>query len=195
MLVKLLAKMLKIANSNPTPCSNEFYRVKDRILTKWGKPDGFDTQIIEKVCWGCNGTGDYNGRTCYKCGGDGIYSIRTITLARYRLADQVFHRPTTAGSNLEGKERNVIYGKVKHDRYDYHLETEMMFWFLLVFDPKTFAKRIGCVYNYTRVRTPMVLLSNILFEVRRIRRSWKVRNEWRKIDSEETKSKTDEIPF
>lgn len=111
----------------------DFYTLKNLILDKHGRFDGYDLQIIEKRCWSCNGTGEYcnyysyqssNGKEeCWKCDGTGVYEKKAIALMRYVLNDQLFHRPFGAVKpgqayftyqELKVQYHNTIKGIIEH---------------------------------------------------------------------------------
>lgn len=114
----------------------DFYRVKDAILRKYGKPDGYDIQHIDgKKCHTCRGTGRYDRwdqygiydpSWCWHCGGNGWYKDpQWICLQRYQLGRYVFHRPikreygvknpwTVEGMGWEVSKRPVMQGYVEH---------------------------------------------------------------------------------
>lgn len=117
-------------------CWGDFYRVKDTILRKHGKPDGYDIQHIEgKKCYKCGGTGRYDRwdsygiydpDSCWGCAGTGWYKDpRWNCLQRYRFGRYIFHRPlkreygienpwTKEGMGFEVSDRPVMQGYVEH---------------------------------------------------------------------------------
>ena len=55
----MIGRLLHIANSYPEAVDKKrFYAMKDRILRRYGRRDGFDIQhVAGKKCWSCDGTG------------------------------------------------------------------------------------------------------------------------------------------
>ena len=49
-------KAFVVCNSSPTQI---FYKLKDKILTKFGHENDYDLQIIKQTCWSCEGTGKF----------------------------------------------------------------------------------------------------------------------------------------
>lgn len=84
-----------------------FYVLKNEILDKYGIENGYDIQVLNKHCYGCDGTGVWNyyyhgdnDETCLKCNGTGVYSSKHIVLKRYILNKVLFHKPL---GELDGK--------------------------------------------------------------------------------------------
>lgn len=108
-----LAIVLKHANASPPPHGrDEFYRLKEAILNRYGERDGEDVQEIRHDCWGA----DYDrcGPTCRKCGGTGIWHRFYVELERWKMGGQVFHKPL---NRLAFCAKPVtIQGKIRHRR-------------------------------------------------------------------------------
>ena len=101
MNIERLATVLKHANSCPPLMSDEredFYKLKQAILEKYGKIVGYDVQHIVKRCWSCRDGWIYEygdnfpSDECRRCT-RGIYSERFILLERWALGSKIFHRP------------------------------------------------------------------------------------------------------
>lgn len=109
----------------------DFYRVKDAILRKYGKPDGYDIQHIEgKQCYKCRGTGRYDRwdnygiydpDTCWGCAGTGWYrDPQWNCLERFLFGPYTFHRPISRKYGInppalwEVNDRQIIKGYVEH---------------------------------------------------------------------------------
>ncbi len=122
----MIAKLLHIANSDPPSNKHwrdRFYAMKNRIVHRWAKPDGFDLQAFEgKKCWTCGGDGlwdEYN--ECRRCEGTGWYrSPRVIRLNRWRLGRYTFHEPVLTAYREAKPDENITFrGRVEHAKYDY----------------------------------------------------------------------------
>lgn len=77
-----------------------FYKIKNRILAKYGKHVCYEVQFIEgKKCYSCNGTGTFRcgwklPGTCWSCYGDGWYKKpHWNILALVRFGKYEFHQP------------------------------------------------------------------------------------------------------
>lgn len=116
----------------------DFYRVKDSILRKNGKPDGYDIQhIAGKKCNSCGGKGYhprysnyppykiYDWADCWHCSGGWYRMPQWNCLQRYQFGSYVFHRPlkreygvenpwTKEGMGFEVSDRPVMQGYVEH---------------------------------------------------------------------------------
>lgn len=124
----ILSTLLHYANARPpTLHRQEFYALKDRLLRRYGVPDGEDVQEIIKECW-CNG--DY-GTRCYKCRGTLVYDRKWVRLQRWRFGKYVFHQPIeTLRVPREGWNVN-IRGLVQHPSYGV-LSNEAALWLLVL---------------------------------------------------------------
>ena len=107
------------------------YRLKDRILSRHGVPDGTDLQILTLHCRACHGSG-YHGPPwrrdgCWTCGATGLYAHDYITLQRFRLGGRIFHAPIGTRIRVFGdgrdeveppetdRHREIIRGHIRHD--------------------------------------------------------------------------------
>jgi|GEM_PF-2250696 hypothetical protein len=101
--INILSWLLFHANQKPSP---EFYEIKNRILSKYGKHICYDVQFIEgKECWSCGGTGIhkhyswYDGKVtdidaCWNCN-DGWYKLpvwNILSRVQFGKYDS-FHQP------------------------------------------------------------------------------------------------------
>lgn len=113
--------------------SPEFYKIKNELLSKYGKNVGYDVQFIEgKECHSCDGTGIYVGyrwsaitwgklvtyqERCNRCS-DGWYKRPTWNiLSRIQFGKYVFHHPFQrlyVKPNEDWGE--LIIGYIEHDR-------------------------------------------------------------------------------
>ena len=179
-LLRLLGLVLHIANSRPPILGTKtFYELKSELTRRFGTPDGYDIQHIQKTCHGCNGTGIYRhaylGRvSCNRCW-DGLYKDSLIKLDRWRLGAHTFHCPVDriehASRRLTspwwlpengGKPRAEIEGYVEHRSHLGHWPSECAYWLFLIFRPKVFAELIGHC-GHSRPRSPLVFIGSVLF--------------------------------
>jgi len=113
----MLAAVLARANSAPpVPLRDEFYEIKQHILTRWGRLQRLVYQRIEDRCWGT--PYESCGPHCCKCDGSGIYATKTIELEEWSYQDRVFHRPVR---RLFGEEADqaviTIQGRISHRHF------------------------------------------------------------------------------
>jgi hypothetical protein len=165
---RVLASVLVCANSSPPTCHREeFYRMKDAILSKHGKLIGTDLQHIVKPCWGeweergCVGDG------CRRCGGTGVYAEKWIILERWELGARIFHRPMEA-TMIRPNGPVTIEGRLTHERWPGHQPTEAALWLALVFDRRLFCRMMfvpsSCACGWFLL--PLVNLSRVFFRAR-----------------------------
>ncbi len=114
-----LAKLLHLANASPPLLlKRDFYRVKERLLARYGSPDGVDLQHIPgKICFGCHGSGMdmWREEYCERCDGSGWWkSPKWICLDRYRFGDYVFHIPGAVTYTKPEPDITRIEGYVQH---------------------------------------------------------------------------------
>lgn len=102
-MIKLILSYL-LHHANREYRSDDFYRIKDRILTKYGKVVGHDVQFIEgKKCRSCGGFGYHRrysntGRVydlvdCYHCWGGWYKHPAWVLLQRIQFGRYIFHKP------------------------------------------------------------------------------------------------------
>lgn len=113
----------------------EFYAIKNRILTKYGKHICYDVQFIEgKKCHSCDGTGIHVGyrwsdihwgklvsyeETCYKCY-QGWYKRPVWNiLARVEFGKYTFHQPYQRSYSKPDNSIQIIEGYIDHNRSKY----------------------------------------------------------------------------
>ncbi len=135
--LRLLAWFLHHANAaQPEDCREAFYRIKDRILSAYGTPDGRDVQHIRKACWGDRG--EPCNEECCRCGGTGIFQEKWVVLQRYRLDRYTFHRPveTYFSRQPDGVEA-TIEGLIRHHAFP-ELAREAIGVLLWRYDPEAF---------------------------------------------------------
>lgn len=124
-MLKYFQDLFFVCNSGAYPEKEYyFYPLKDKLLRKYGKPDGYDLQVIHHRCWSCEGTGIYthwdgDEEECEACEGTGIYRTVRVILARYILGQSVYHIPSK-DYNLRDKSapKNIIDAFIVHDDVD-----------------------------------------------------------------------------
>jgi hypothetical protein len=100
----ILSWLLHHANRHTK--SESFYKIKDEILTRYGKQVGYDIQHIPgKTCNSCGGRGQhpkysntppykiYDWADCYHCWGGWYKFPKWICLARIEFGTYIFHKP------------------------------------------------------------------------------------------------------
>lgn len=106
---------LRLANAGAYTYKREFYQVKDHLLEQYGVPDGYDLQVIEDICYNCNGDG------CWRCN-KGVWARRTFYLLRFRIGSRVFHKPEwflPPAYDRQKDLRETIKGRIRHAEIDY----------------------------------------------------------------------------
>jgi hypothetical protein len=102
-MIKLILSYL-LHHANREYRSEDFYRVKNIVLTKYGTPVGYDVQFIEgKKCNSCQGRGyhyrygrngqPYDTADCYHCWGGWYKHPAWVLLKRMQLGKYIFHQP------------------------------------------------------------------------------------------------------
>lgn len=175
-LKRLLGFILHVANSSPPILrKGDFYELKTWLLQKWGTPDGFDVQHIQKLCWSCDGSGIYKhwryGRIkCNRCY-HGWYQDDYIRLDRYMLGNFLFHHPVKRWPGYLASESFKalanITGYVEHTRYFGHMPSECAHWLFLVFRPHIFANVFGHTghsWRGLRWYMPLCIIETVLFD-------------------------------
>lgn len=120
-MLPFLRKQLYLANAANYPGKREyFYPLKNKLIRKYGKYDGYDVQRINKTCWHCGGSGidPYDeDDSCHKCDGTGIYDTKIVYLERYLIKgdNYVYHSPRDNWVTPKGEKKSVIEGLVKHE--------------------------------------------------------------------------------
>ena len=104
--------------------TQSFYKLKTELLKRFAVLDGWDHQLVVKICWNCNGTGeepyelDYINDepvTCNRCYGDGEYKRVEWCLLRYRLGQAIFHCPVPISEAPAGSPRTQV-GYLRSDQ-------------------------------------------------------------------------------
>ena len=145
---------LWIANAAPDYLDKRsiFYPLKDKLLNRYSKRDGWDLQEITKECWQCDEDGiDWwnDGETCRYCGGTHIYEIKRFCLLRYQLGDRTYHRPmeiweaNEQGLTVPEEKRGIIEGHITHSDSGLNHEDgdKALRWLLVRYEPQTLIQR------------------------------------------------------
>ena len=91
-------KAFNICNSaNSWIYKQQFYTLKNSILETYGHENGYDLQVIKKICHSCDGTGKFTSdwkvtEQCWNCD-NGVYKTKKVVLKRYILNGDLFHVP------------------------------------------------------------------------------------------------------
>ncbi len=127
-LISILAWLLHHANRNGR--DDHFYKIKNKLLAKYGNITGFDVQFIEgKKCYTCGGTGIYeyyndDGEVrgcdyCWHCY-EGWYKRPTWNiLYRIQFGKYTFHQPLKRVYKKPELINNVIDGYISHSPSKY----------------------------------------------------------------------------
>ena len=173
MKTKILSYLLHHANRISR--SEEFYTIKDAILKKYARLDGYDVQKFDgKVCYSCDGRGDhplysnrppykpYDYRECYRCSGTGYYQLpRWVCLGVYRFGKYTFHRPlksewqftnpfTKEELGWEVTEKPVIKGYIEHEHSNFGYNAMMILF--LIYNRKEFMRRFANIIVDKKLR-------------------------------------------
>lgn len=166
---------LRLANAGAYACKRDFYRLKDRILEQYGDPDGYDLQIIEDLCFNCNGDG------CWRCD-KGVWDRRTFYLLRYHVGGLVFHKPERfLPPQYDRQEdlRETIKGRIRHDEVDHRLAQRAAFRLMRKYHPALWLR-----VHKSRLRRALYPL--------KVRVVWAWRQRWTRLFK---KNLDREIPF
>jgi hypothetical protein len=150
---RLIGRLLAVANAGAAGTalagvSDEFYRLKARLLESYGERDGTDWQVIERACWGCEfcrDGNDYYGYRDGKCDGKGVFSRRYHPLARTRLGGVVFHTPGL--SQTEPPAAPIVFrGRVLHRKVKAEDARAAFLTLCLLFDRELFRDKADALF-------------------------------------------------
>lgn len=164
--------------------SDFFYRLKSKILNKYGKQVGYDFQFIEGYdCWSCNGTGIfvrysyYSDKPiqemCYKCYNGKYHRPHWNLLERIEFGKYTFHKPINRV--YEKPDYNtVINGYITHKpSYWSHFARVVLYLIYCRKDYKQFGGwdfGLGDSYRcYWFLHFPKNFINNIVYKVRRFK--------------------------
>jgi hypothetical protein len=168
MIIRFLSWLLWLANARMRTAydSERAYRMKDRILRRFGKIVGEDIQRISRICYSCDGSGSYDfDEDCRRCRGTGVFDERWFRLERWELGGRIFHRP--AGMIARPMNGMVtIEGKIYHDTVPHRASAEAFLWLALFADPELWWANFRGSRHSGWQRTPMLALQAVLFELR-----------------------------
>ena len=196
----IVGELLELANREFR--SEEFYKLKDRILKSHGTKTGVNTQHILKTCRYCAGEGKMpkevtlygktyltKGDPCWRCNGTGVYQEFWVMLDVYQVGRRSFHLPVDRQYNRELFEKilealkvalNIIPGKhfeglIEHTPPRWHLGREAGWWLILLFDHASLhSYYFGKNFQYGFIFTPLLIVNNILYCIERT--YYKIRN-------------------
>jgi hypothetical protein len=156
MIKRILSYLLHHANREYR--SDEFYRVKDKILTKYSKVVGHDVQFIEgKTCRSCGGrgyhekisweTGEvYDTVGCSRCWGGWYKQPTWVLLQRLKFGKYIFHKPIVRKFGKKNPfiedyplSNEVIEGYIDHTRTKFGKDARTILF--LLYDWKGHWKR------------------------------------------------------
>lgn len=134
MKCRLISYLLWLANSRPPIDAEAFYRMKTRLLHRYGRRVGQHVQHVAHTCWECHGSGsreDGSKHPCWKCGGSGQFRQFWSYLDVWKLGPRTFHIPVGRTWSYPG--RTDIEGIIKHEDVGWAAR-EAQFWLALFFD-------------------------------------------------------------
>lgn len=154
---RLLFRMLRSANSGDHPWKRQwFYPFKERLLDRYGIPDGYDLQVLPgKVCFRCSGDRhdpylwdeDQNQpEPCDRCGGSGWWlPPKNVYLHRFKLWGGVFHTPrmqppASPFHPLVEEPVMTFEGLLPRREVDQNEAARCALLLVLVFEPSTWVK-------------------------------------------------------
>ena len=106
--------------------NEHFYKIKNRLLAKFGNFIGYDIQFIEgKKCHSCHGSGMYYSyfygnewdyEHCYSCYGGWYKRPVWNILHRVKFGKYIFHQPKERVYKAPAAETKVIEGYIDHNK-------------------------------------------------------------------------------
>ena len=183
----IIGELLELANREFR--SEEFYKLKDRILKDLGTLSGHNTQHIVRLCHTCGGSGRMpekkrlygdawisKGSPCYRCSGSGKHDEFWVLLEVYKVGSRLFHLPTGRQYSSELFEKVLQSASIVPQKHfeglirpippRFHLGREAGWWLLLLFDYGSMRSySFGQIYQYGCIFTPLLLLNNLIYSV------------------------------
>jgi len=126
--LKIIILSWLVHHANRESKNDYFYRIKNRLLTKYGRFIGYDVQFIEgKKCNSCGGTGEhyrygrygqvYDYDDCYHCFGGWYKQPHWNILSRIQFGKYVFHQPKErVYKKPDQLSLSIIEGYIDHNR-------------------------------------------------------------------------------
>lgn len=169
-LQRILVRLLHLANARPPFSRAEFYALKEKLLSKYGRFAGHDLQIIEKQCYGDGWWKDEGGTpcgpTCTRCGGTGLYDVRWHRLERWEWLGYVFHRPVDSTSvRPSGNPASWIRGRIEHANHGRKSDEACLWLYILCGEWNMLWRELKGCYRYGFYAYPLLILQKIVFKV------------------------------
>jgi hypothetical protein len=192
----IIGELLELANREFR--SEEFYKLKDRILKDLGTLSGHNTQHIVRLCHTCGGSGRMpekkrlygdawisKGSPCYRCSGSGKHDEFWVLLEVYKVGSRLFHLPTGRQYSSELFEKVLQSASIVPQKHfeglirpippRFHLGREAGWWLILLFDRASLhSYYFGKSFQYGFFFTPLLIVNNILYYIERT--YYKIRN-------------------
>lgn len=158
MIKRILSYLLHHANRETK--AEGFYKIKDKILSRYGTVVGYDVQFIEgKKCNSCGGLGYHNKYSwpsgevydtadCYHCWGGWYKHPTWVLLQRIQFGKYIFHKPIQRERRLKNpflKEcgwrvsDGIIEGYIEHSRTEFGRDALIILY--LLYDWRGYWKR------------------------------------------------------
>lgn len=136
--IKIIILSWLVHHANRLGKNEYFYKIKNKIVRKYGTLIDYDVQFIEgKKCNSCNGTGlyskhdHYNGwykETCWNCYNGWYKRPVWVLLAKFSLGKYTFHQPFKRMYEKPDILKTNILGYVEHDKSKYsHFALTVLF--------------------------------------------------------------------
>ena len=164
----MLEKFIKFANAGLSRKELEyFYPLKEKLLKRFGKLDGYDWQYVEKICFACDGTGEPD--TYYKewedwcehCHGSGYWRRFWTKLERRKIGSIVFHTPVKKFQSQPDEPFEItINGYVNHAPVSHRKALWAFFALAIIFD-------IGALISFASSYLPSLRFADIFILKRR----------------------------
>ncbi|MEC7753800.1 MAG: hypothetical protein VYB44_07205 [Bacteroidota bacterium] len=174
LLTLIIGEILHLANRDiPEKYKTQFYKIKNKLVDKYGVKVGQDIQHIKQQCWSCR-DGVFHSdwkepETCWSCGGTGIYREEWNRLDKYQVGRHFFHQPIERmfiyDPLFDGEAKPIIQGYIRHQKPKYRIGLEMAYWLLLIYGYKP--KLRG--FATSKPRTPLLLLVSIRWKIRMLK--------------------------
>jgi hypothetical protein len=190
--LKILILSWLLHHANRLGRNEYFYTIKNQILKRYGKHQGYDVQFIEgKKCHSCDGTGIYEwedwedntwtAEPCYKCHNGWFKRPTWNILARVNFGNHTFHQPYQRVYEAPTISNPIIEGYIDHikSRYSYFAATILF----LIYEKgylKRWYKESGTGW-FLSWWLPKNIPSNIVHLIKHGRRSLPIRKVQQKI--------------